>query len=782
LPTVQRIGSTSIKVSQIGRLSSAKPFRGRFSGIGTKELITAFHAVFAGEVRESLETKMSHPQIQLCLVLHNHQPVGNFDNVFEAAYQDSYLPFLDLFETFPGISISLHTSGPLMVWLKEKHPDYVNRLSQLADEGRVEIIGGAFYEPILSMIPHRDRVGQIKRFTHWLKDWVSTNVQGMWMPERVWESQFVSSLQEAGIHYTVLDDFHFRRAGLTEEQLTGYFVLEDEGRIVRVFPGSERLRYLIPFASPHETIDYCRQIAQQSPDSVIVFGDDGEKFGTWPETKKHVYQDGWLKQFFQALTDNRHWLKTSTLRQAVETTSPCGKIYLPDASYREMIEWALPVSRQREYDYLVHEMEHHPLWPALKNYVTGGFWRNFKVKYPETNLMYARMMYVSKLLDRARSENVNRTVLDAAEDHLYQGQCNCSYWHGAFGGIYLPHLRNAVYQHLLAAENLLESGLRPSSTWVEATIDDYDFDDETEIRLANDQLSVWLTSGRGGQIYELDIRNIEHNLNATLQRPNDLYHDKVKQGQQQSGEGAKSIHDRIVFKQPDLEQRLHYDLRPRNSLIDHFRPAELNAATIQHGNVEELGDFADASYRTTIRRNPGRIQVMMECEGNAEGVSLKITKGVTLNAGSDTIEIAYLIENLPADRRFNFGVEFNFSGLPDRQEDRFFADAQGNPLGQFHDLLDLQSISHLSLNDHWLGLNVELNFETAATVHAYPVQTVSQSESGFELVHQSVAVEPHWQIESDEFGRWSTVIQLTLKTKDRFEKKVPSFDGLIASS
>lgn len=724
---------------------------------------------------------MSQPQIQFCLVLHNHQPVGNFENVFEAAYQDSYLPFLDLFETFPGISISLHVSGPLMVWLKEKHPDYISRLSQFADEGRIEIIGGAFYEPILSMIPARDRVGQIKRFTHWLSEWVSPDIRGLWIPERVWESQLVSSLNDAGIQYTVLDDFHFRRAGLTEEQLTGYFVVEDEGRILRVFPGSEQLRYLIPFASPQQTVDYLREIAHRAPNSVIVFGDDGEKFGTWPETKKHVYEDGWLKHFFQTLTDNRDWLKTSTLRQAVETSSPRGKIYLPDASYREMIEWAMPVIRQRQYDHLVHELEHHPQWSALKTYLSGGFWRNFKVKYPETNWMYARMMYVSKLLDRARNENVNRAVLDTAEDHLYQGQCNCPYWHGAFGGIYLPHLRNAIYQHLLAAENVLESALRPTPTWVEATSEDYDFDDEVEIRLANEHLAVWLSGTRGGQIYELDIRNIQHNLNATLQRRDELYHDKVKQGQSHQDGNAKSIHDRVVFKQPDLEKRLFYDVRLRNSLIDHFRRFDINTASIQQSACEELGDFADGDYQATIRRNPERIQVMLQRDGQADGVPLKITKGVTINTGSDTIEIAYLIENLPVDRKFNFGVEFNFAGLPDRQSDRFFSDGSGNALGQFEELLDLTGATQISLNDGWLKLNVDLSFENPANIHAYPVQTVSQSESGFELVHQSVAVEPHWEVEADEFGRWSTVIRLALRTNERFEKKVAAVDGVMTS-
>ena len=67
---------------------------------------------------------MTHPTIRFCLVLHNHQPIGNFDSVFEQAYQDSYLPFLNVFEQYPDdLRISLHTSGPLMEWLDEHHPN-----------------------------------------------------------------------------------------------------------------------------------------------------------------------------------------------------------------------------------------------------------------------------------------------------------------------------------------------------------------------------------------------------------------------------------------------------------------------------------------------------------------------------------------------------------------------------------------------------------------------------------------------------------------------------------
>ena len=61
-------------------------------------------------------------------VLHDHQPIGNFDNVFEQAYQDSYRPFLDVFERYPRLKMALHTSGPLMEWLDVHHPEYLERL------------------------------------------------------------------------------------------------------------------------------------------------------------------------------------------------------------------------------------------------------------------------------------------------------------------------------------------------------------------------------------------------------------------------------------------------------------------------------------------------------------------------------------------------------------------------------------------------------------------------------------------------------------------------------
>ncbi len=703
--------------------------------------------------------------LRLCLVLHNHQPVGNFGGVFEQAYQDSYLPFLDLFESYPAeLRISLHTSGPLMEWLDEHHADYVDRLARLVSSGRIEIIGGPFYEPILTMIPPRDRIGQIESYTAWLESRLGAHVQGLWMPERVWEQSLTSDLATAGMKYTVLDDFHFKNAGLVEDQLQGSYLTEDDGKLLTIFPGSETLRYTIPFQSPQNSIDYLRGIAERHLNAVVVFGDDGEKFGTWPDTKKHVYENGWLRTFFEALLANRDWLQLSTLADAVENVPPIGKVYLPDGSYREMTEWSLPVGQQLEYDSVVHDLEHDPLWPRIKRFIRGGFWRNFKVKYPEANEMYARMMMASRRIEQALEQGVDGDAFRLARQSLYRGQCNCPYWHGAFGGIYLPHLRNAVYNQLIASENLLDQAIGKTGGFVEATVDDYNFDLRQEVRLAGDKLICLFAPSNGGQMYELDVRTICHNLLATLTRRPEAYHKKVLGGANNGNGNVASIHDRVVFKQAGLEQRLQYDKSPRKSLLDHFFAENTTLEQVARNDAVQRGDFLTGIYDTKIRRGADRVQVQLSRTGLVQGREIKITKGVTMVSRSPALEIVYLLENLPLGEALHFAVELNLAGLPSGAEDRYFHDLDGQRLGQLGSQLDLKGIQKLGLTDEWLGIDVQLTANRPTDLWAFPIETVSQSEGGFELVHQSVCLYPHWQVLGDAQGRWTLTLVLNANT------------------
>ncbi|MEX2091445.1 MAG: alpha-amylase/4-alpha-glucanotransferase domain-containing protein, partial [Pirellulales bacterium] len=559
-----------------------------------------------------------------------------------------------------------------------------------------------------------------------------------------------------------------------------------ETKLLAVMPGSERLRYLIPFAEPEESINYLRGIADRQPNAVVVFGDDGEKFGSWPGTKEHVYTNGWLRRFFDALVANRDWLQVVTPTEVLEQVPPRGKIYIPEGSYREMTEWALPTGRLVEFDDLHHRLEHEGRWPEIAPFVRGGYWRNFKVKYPETNEMYARMQMVSRRLQDATAERASngsngangasragrfsdQSLLDQARTELYRGQCNCAYWHGAFGGAYLPHLRNAIFEHLIAADNLLDeaegrglaAGDRP---WVEVTSGDYNLDGRQEVRLASNRLIALVAPAQGGQMYELDVRPICHNLLATLARREEAYHHKVRAGESAAGGDVASIHDRVIFKQQGLDQRLQYDRYPRKSLVDHFYPLDAAIAAVAAGAYDELGDFVTGQYEAKLRRAPDRMQVQLIREGHADERTIRITKGVTLEAGDDALEIAYLLEGLTPGETLHFGVEFNFAGMPAGADDRYFRDGDGKVLGQLGTMLDLTDVDALGLTDGWLGLDVDLKIDRPSCLWTFPIETVSQSEAGFELVHQSVVVQPHWFVEADGEGRWSVQIRLSIGT------------------
>ena len=704
---------------------------------------------------------MNH-NVHLALVLHNHQPVGNFDHVFEQAYQDSYLPFLDVFEPYESLSIALHTSGPLMEWFDRWHPEYLDRLAALVRAGRLEIVGGAFYEPILTMTPSRDRVGQIKSYTKWLENRLGADVQGMWIAERVWEQSLTQDIAQAGIRYTILDDYHFKSTGLTEESLYGYYLTEDEGNLLAVFPGSEKLRYLIPFQEPEESIAFLGRVAQAHPGSVVVFGDDGEKFGTWPETKEHVYGRGWLRRLFDLLAANQHWINVQTPAQIMQSVAPLGKVFIPQASYREMTEWAMPAARINQYEDLRHDLETDPRWSQINQYMRTGFWRNFKVKYPESNEMYTRMLMVSRKLADAEAAGHTGKLLEEARSELYRGQCNCCYWHGAFGGIYLPHLRNAVYEHLIRADNLLDQLLRRESTWVEAIAEDYNLDGRREVLLNNERLAVLVAPTSGGQLYELDVRSICHNLQATLARRPEAYHKKVLNGPSADDADVTSIHDRVVFKQEGLDKMLQYDSYQRNSLIDHFYDDDAQIAAVARGESMERGDFVHGPFEAKILRSDGKAQVQLTRTGNAWGIPITITKGVSLAAGSSTLEIAYMLEGLPQDRTLHFAVELGFAGLPSGADDRYYYDVTGNRLGQLGEMLNLTDVEGVGLVDEWLGIDLGLSVARPANIWTYPIQSVSQSEGGFEAVHQSLVVMPHWHVQGDAEGRWSVTMNLSI--------------------
>ena len=446
--------------------------------------------------------------------MHLHQPVGNFDHVFEQHVRDVYRPFLARLGERAFFPIVLHISVPLIEWLEAHDATYLHQIGELATGGRVELLLSGYDEPVLAALPRQDRLDQIGWMREAIKRRFGVEPGGLWLTERVWEPDLAADLAAAGVRYALVDDRHFLVSGFERSQLHAPFWTESDGKRLALFPIDERLRYLVPFQPPAATAAYLREL-RAAGRQLAVLVDDGEKFGGWPGTKEWVYERGWLSQFLDAMGAliAAGEIRLSTLGAALEAVPSGGLAYLPTASYREMEAWALPPAAARRLAGLEEELGKERIAGPDGALIRGAHWRNFLVKYPAANRMHKKMQALSALC-RARGDP------RGARRAIGRAQCNDAYWHGVFGGLYLPHLRAAVWRNLAAAERELRAG-EPIA--VDAL--DLDGDGFEELWVHSEHFSALVSPRRGGAIEEFTLFAAEVNYAGVLTRRREAYHE-----------------------------------------------------------------------------------------------------------------------------------------------------------------------------------------------------------------------------------------------------------------
>ncbi len=626
--------------------------------------------------------------IRFVFGLHLHQPVGNFDQVFEQHVEDVYRPIIERLAERDFLPLVLHLSGPLLEWLEEHDTSYLDLLGRLVADRKIELLLAGFYEPVLASLPRADRVEQIQ----WMRDAVrrrfGVDAQGLWLTERVWEPELAADLADAGVRYALVDDRHFLVSGFASQQLHAPYWTESDGKAVALFPIDERLRYLIPFRPPEETAAYLQQL-RGAGHHLAVLADDGEKFGGWPGTKEWVYERGWLDQFTSALTGLFHAgeVQLSTLGDALKTVPSGGLAYLPTASYREMEGWSLPRDAALRLIRLERELGDERVLGPDGALIRGAHWRNFLVKYSESNRMHKKMQALS-LFCRRRGDP------PAARRAIGRAQCNDAYWHGVFGGLYLPHLREAIWRNLALAEMELRQG-------EELTVEvlDLDGDGHDEIWIHSDQFSALLSPRRGGAVEEYTLFSTGMNYANTLTRRREAYHDTaLEQHESHSGSdgGGPSIHDIEGGVSPA------FDADARALFVDRVLPNALSLDEYARGTYWPVRSWAQAHCSFDIERRHESITIMCEF-GSEHDLQKRVEFAVD---GSMTI--AY---------RWNPSMG---------QPDDFFA----------------PEIS--------LFAPLEMRTEPTAEIWTFPIETVAKSERGLDRTRQGDSVTLRWPVRLGE--------------------------------
>src|SRR5205823_13978832 len=492
--------------------------------------------------------------------------------------RDVYRPFLERLAEREFLPVSVHISGPLLEWLEAHEAAFLDRIGRLAVDGSLELLLSGFYEPVLVALSREDRLEQIDWMRRAISRRFGVEAVGLWLTERVWEPDLAADLARAGVRYALVDDRHFLVSGFTRDRLHAPFWTEADGQRVALFPIDERLRYLIPFKPPADTVAYLREL-RDAGHALAVLADDGEKFGGWPGTKEWVYDRGWLAQFLEAMGAlvAGGEIRLTTFAAALAEVPSGGLAYLPTASYREMGGWALPPDAATRLARLERDLGEARLAGPDGALVRGAHWRNFFVRYPEANRMHKKMQALSALCRRSGDPAAARRAIGRA-------QCNDAYWHGVFGGLYLPHLRHAIWHELALAESELRRG---APLAVERL--DLDGDGFGELWIHAAGCSAVVSPRRGGVIEEYTRFGAGVNYAAVVTRRFEAYHALAREaaahaaapvpdgdagGGGEGGEtGAPSIHD--IEKRGRLDRLPPVDRDGRALFADRGPPGGL---------------------------------------------------------------------------------------------------------------------------------------------------------------------------------------------------------------
>ncbi|MEK6721690.1 MAG: alpha-amylase/4-alpha-glucanotransferase domain-containing protein, partial [Chloroflexota bacterium] len=470
----------------------------------------------------------------------------------------------------------------------------------------------------------------------------------------------------------------------------------------------------------------------------------------------------WAERFFEALEANADWLSTVTPSAWLDGSKAIGRVYIPTSSYSEMGEWALPADEGLAFAEILHTAVAEKRPEA--RWLRGGFWRNFQVKYREINDLHKQMLRTSAKV-AAMPDGPGRT---AALDHLYRGQSNDCYWHGLFGGIYISHMRLATYEHLIAAEDLAD---RAAGTHEAALKADIDLDGRDEVLLSTDGQVVTVDLDEGAGIGSWDIRAARHALGAVLRRRPEAYHEKLRAHAASESEGpgadvdrsagVTSIHDQVLAKEPGLAKLLSYDWYERRSGLVRFLEAGVGPAAFADGTARELGDFVDQPFEV-VEMAARRLVVARDGRVAAgKGVSpVRVTKTIELGDSrlAPTMSVEVMVEargGAAVDVRL--GLEWATMMLG----------GGGNPAASWavgaqvtaHDAAGTaRNVARIVQANTYIGIDIVASPSPAADAWWAPIETVSNSEAGFERVYQGSALLLSWPVRLEPGSR--TVVRV----------------------
>ncbi len=609
----------------------------------------------------------------------------------------------DLLKTFQNIKSSFHLSGNLISYLDKKHSDFSGKIRELLDRNQLELLSGGIYEPILPFIPKEDRQTQISLMNRLINHTYGYIPSGAWITQYSWEPSMALDLAKSRIQYTCLPKEYFKGVGLEERELSGYFITEDEGRKIAIFPILKNLNDLMQQYSPEEAINHLSE-GSSNDKSVIVLVYEIVN----PEQSKIL----WLKNFFELLNSKGDLIETKLFNNYYQNNKPKGRIYLP--------------AKQE-------------IQPQAK-------WSHYLLKYNEANLLHKKMLRVSKKVNSAKEGKsrfkVIKEMINQAYDLLLMGQCNDTYWDTILGGIYSPRKRHNTYSNLIKAENLIDSASRQNSRWIQVSEIDYDCDGNDEIIIETETQNIYISPTLGGAILEHDFRPNNINITNTISRREEEYHS--------NGELIYDKYSKLNAIDHFLSTGLDLDKCISNQ-FSHLTKKILNPYNVEKIKAKEETCKIALELKTHLT----------EFANNPE---IELKKQISTRSGDSSLTIDYTLTNKSSDNiDFLFAVEFNLNITNGVDENSYFylnndkINKTPNPNLDSSELL--KEIDQISVYSNPYKLDLVLSWNKSCNLFRYPIETLSYNYGKLGKVYQGSTILPTWHLVLEPNVPWELSIK-----------------------
>lgn len=673
------------------------------------------------------------------------------------AWERVHSPILGLLESLPGTPAALHVSGVLMDFVEQRYAQDLARLRALVQKGQVEVLGGGWFDPILSLLPERDALAQLLLTQRRMEALLGVSPRGAWLVHGAWDPVLPRILGRAGLEYALVDGGSLVAMGLPAQEVQGYLSTEREGVPLALFPLDMDLAPVDTRLDPARVVPILRRKAM-GDQRCVAWIMDTRDFGLRPGTWDRAWgrEGGWMPRVMRQIASQDHWIKAVSFRTILDRLPPERRIYLPSTMAPGLQRLALG------QDLDTAAVPCTPIQPGPPTQFEA-----FLARYEEANRLHKRMLRTSRALEQLEKAlrksppervDLQRDALEKGLFALYRGQSAAPFGLDPWGGVYQGRLRHESFAAMVRAEGLVNRALGARER-VRFEKRDLDCDQHEEVLVHTPHFGAVVDPNTGGALVELDVWALPGNLLNTFARRQEAWHSQLADSLPlpalvEGGEAPGAVHVEIDDGDAPAPtpqgapprggvaaHLLAQDAFPRDAFLDRFLGPETTLENLRRGQFPELGDFVGATFEM-LKTEPqeGSVEILLARDGMVQTPtrphSVRVVKRYRFRGDKAAFDVGYKLTNrYPEPITTAFGVEINLN-LDSERGGRQYLWLDRTDLRDLGAAGERPQVTEVVWGDEERGFQLVLAIETPCLLYHYPVEALRRTPD---------ATEPCWQ-------------------------------------